>query len=144
MTASAAITGYGTIVKVRTGASPPAWFTLGEVASVTPPSGSADEVEVTHLTSPNRTKEYIQGLIDLGEVPLKINWIPGNTTDEFLLDWQEEGDNREVQIVYPNQVTDTFPAFVKTYSGEEITPEGKMSGSVALRVAGAKERGEEA
>jgi hypothetical protein len=33
------------------------------------------------MASPNRTKEFIQGLIDNGSVAVPMNWVPGSGSD---------------------------------------------------------------
>ncbi len=141
MSESNAIDGYGTTFEVETAPNSGVYYELAEVVNVTPPTSTVDDIEVTHLQSPDRTKEYIPGLKDYSETPLTLNWIPGNDTDEFILDWEADGTRRRSRITYPNNVTDTFMSYVKGYTSAEINPAGKMEATLTVKVAGAKARG---
>lgn len=136
MTASAAMIGYGTTVHVETSAGSGTYTKLGEVTSVTPPNESVDEVEVTHMESPNRYKEYVQGLIDPGDISVEINYIPGDATDDFIVAWRTSGETRNMKFTYPNAAGVTFPAFVKGYQPSIGGPSGKMSATLTCKVAG--------
>ena len=65
MAASNAAIGYGANVEVSTtGNSPDVLTTLDEITSITPPSSTSDQIDVTHMQSPNRRREFIAGLVD--------------------------------------------------------------------------------
>lgn len=133
MPTSNAIIGFGTKVEVLLSST---WTELGEVHNVTPPNESVDQVDVTHMQSPNRTREFIQGLIDPGDMTVEMNHIPSSATDAYLIAWRSAGDKRSVRITYPNLVTDTFPAFILGYS-PTMGVADKMSAQLKLKVAGA-------
>ena len=73
---SAATIGWGTILKC-------AGTAIAEVVTVDPPDEVADDVEVTHLLSINKRKEWIQGMIDGGEFAFTGNFLPGNATQDW-------------------------------------------------------------
>lgn len=136
---TAAIIGIGTTVQINDGASPSSWFTLGEVTSITPPSDSIDQIDVTHMGSTGRTREFISGLSDPGDMSLEINWIPSNATDAYILAWKTAGTSRSTKITYPNGAIDTFDSFVLGYQ-KTLTPGEKLSATLSLKVAGAVTR----
>jgi hypothetical protein len=139
MAASNAILGFNTTISVETSAGSGVYTEIAEVTNSTPPDDQTDDVEVTHMKSPNRTKEYIPGLTDLGTCQVDMNWIPSSATDLFIIAWKASGLRRSVKFVYPNGATDTFAAYPKGYS--KTTPIGdKMASSVTLKVAGAVTR----
>lgn len=125
--------GYGAVVRVKLGAD---WTTLGGVANITPPNESVDQVDITTMDSPDRTREFIPGLRDLGDMTISINYVPGNDTDEYVLAWRSAGDVRDVEITYPTGVKDTFPGFPTGYSPTLATAD-KSSADLKLKVAGA-------
>lgn len=141
MPATQATIGYGTLLQRGDGGSPEVFSAIAEVISITPPQAVADDVEVTHLSSPNRTKEYIQGMIDAGEASISINWLPGDAThDELtgLLANQISGAVKNWRIVLPNALlTWQFPGYVKSFEPEEITAGDKLGASVTFKVTGA-------
>lgn len=126
--------GYGTTVEVNTTGT--TWFKIGLLASATPPNETVDQVDVTHMESPDRTRQFIAGLRDLGDVTLSINYVPGNLTDEYVLEWRSSGETRPVRITYPTDVIDTFPAFPTGYT-PTLAAADKASADLKLKVAGA-------
>src|SRR5690606_27830857 len=77
-----------------------------EVVSFGLPNDQADEVDVTHLKSPNRRKEYILGLKDGGEVQVSLNYVPGSATDIAIRDAKDDQDVRAVRFIIPDQSGD--------------------------------------
>jgi hypothetical protein len=63
-------------------------FELDEVTAVLLPEETVDDVEVTHMKSPRRSKEYKPGLGDSGDGSLELNYIPGSPTDLLLREMQ--------------------------------------------------------
>lgn len=136
-----AVIGYGTLLKRGDGGSPEVFTAIAEVRSLGTPSPKRSDVDVTHLTSPGRAKEYIAGMIEQGEVSFKINWVPNNAThDEVtgLLANQIDGLTRNWQIVLPSSALIwTFPGYVRDFNPDDITPEKELMVSVTIKVAGA-------
>lgn len=142
--------GWGAELQLGTSSSVDSLVELGEVRSFTPPSDEADEHEVTHLKSPERRKEFIQGLIDSGELPATINYVPGGATDLMLVDALETGTIRAVRLIIPDtsgtgsaawQITTT--GFVKRYSPDEVAPNQPITASLTIRITGAKSQAAE-
>jgi hypothetical protein len=108
---------------------------LGEVMNVPFPELTAEDIDVTHLKSPNRTREFIPGMFEPGEAAIELNWIPGNATDLILVSLRASGAVRNWRVTLPNGRTATFPAYVKGYSPQ--TPVGdKMSLTATIKMAG--------
>lgn len=72
------------------------------VFEVTIPQSTADDVETTHYESPNRTREYIRGLRELGEFSVQMNYVAGSATDLLAQDFDVDGDTRAWRIVIPD------------------------------------------
>lgn len=129
--------GYGTTVEIEdeTLSSPPVYVVLEEIFGVTPPNQQTEQVEATHNTSPDRTREFITGLIDPGECSFEMNFIPGSATDQRLQELKTSGARRDCRVTYPNDVTWEFSAAVTGY--EPSTPtDDRMTVTVTLRVSG--------
>ena len=88
--------GIGSEVEIGRGATP-TWTKLVGVQDITLPTSTADKIDVTHMGSPNFTKQYIRGLKDNGDVTLEIIWEPGSPTD-VLLQGLEDSEGEIVQI----------------------------------------------
>lgn len=130
-----AILGYDTLYEIHDGADPGTFDAIAEVIAITPPNEQADDIEATHLKSPNRTREYIAGLIEPGEMSFQINWVPNDTTGQLLLALKASGDTRQHRITWPNGVTWTFSAYIKGF--EPTTPiDDRLTATITARVTG--------
>jgi hypothetical protein len=137
MAASEATIAYLTTLEVRDGPqTTDAYVDLGEVTGLTPPSDVIDEIEVTHMTSPGRRKEFIPGLSDPGSMSVTVNLIPGSDEDEFILEWKASGEIRDTRITYPNGRTQTISTFVREYVPNELTVNAAMTATLTLRCTG--------
>jgi hypothetical protein len=121
---------------------------LAEVRDVGFPQDEADEHEVTHLKSPNRRKEFIQGLIDGGEFAATLNYVPGSATDLLLTAAKDAGTTRKIKIVIPDEsgtgAADwniVTSAFVKRYAPDTMEPNAPITATASFRVTGAYEQG---
>jgi hypothetical protein len=121
---------------------------LSEVREVGFPQDETDEHEVTHLKSPGRRKEFIQGLIDGGEFTATLNYDPGDATDLLLTSAKDTGTTRKVRICIPDtsgtgtiEWNFTFSAFVKRYAPENMEANAPITSTVTFRVTGAVEQG---
>ena len=144
MSETEAMIGYGSEFQLGDGATPTETFTaLAEVYSITPPSDSVDVVEATHYKSPNRTKEFIDGMIDPGECSLEMNFIPGSPADDAIQAWKLAGGRKSCRIVFPNGVNWTFSGILTGY--EPAMPlDDKMTATVTLKVTASYVTGVEA
>jgi hypothetical protein len=71
--ASQAAIGYLTLLE-RGDANGANFVEVAEVRSLSSPEETADDIEVTHMQSPGRRKEYIQGFVDTGECQFQVNY----------------------------------------------------------------------
>jgi predicted secreted protein len=130
--------GAGTIVKMHNGT---ALTVLAEVNDCSIPEAETDEVETTHYASSGRIREFIAGLTDLGEIEVKMNYIPGSPTDVLCRAAATAKDNRAFQITIPDQAGAAsqlidFTGFVKKYSRSNPM-DGLREATLMVRVAGA-------
>lgn len=144
MPASDAQLGYGSVFEIVNENSPNQYTALAEVFNITPPSATLDIIDVTHMQSPNRTREFISGLIDPGESGFEMNFIPGSTSDDRLHEILNlpvgVSRRRSCRISYPNGHTHTFDAELMTYE-PAVPTDDKMTATVTWKVTGAISRG---
>ncbi|MEF2551990.1 phage tail tube protein [Aurantimonas sp. A2-1-M11] len=134
---SDALIGYLSKYSIHDGLDPGALTEIGEVTEITPGEESTDRVDVTHMQSPDRRREFISGLIDPGEASFTINWVPGSATDVFLRELQASGETRQHQIEFPNGVTVSFDATLLTYS-KAIPIDDRMTATITVAPSGAE------
>lgn len=121
---------------------------LSEVRECGFPTEETDEHEVTHLASPGRHKEFIQGLIDGGEFTAMTNYDAGGATDLALTSAKSTGTTRKVRIVVPDNDgagtaawNFTFSAFVKKYAPDNMEPNAPITATATIRVTGDIDQG---
>jgi hypothetical protein len=140
MAESQALLGYGSVFQIQTENSPDNFVDLAEVISITPPSSTLDQIDVTHMTSPNRNREFISGLNDPGECSFDMNFVPGSTSDDRLFELLNLPTGtlrrRACRISYPNGVTWSFSAELVGYE-PTVPVDDKMTATVTFKVTGA-------
>lgn len=135
---SDALIGWGAGVQIHNGT---ALVELDEVVSFPLPEDESDEVEVTHLKSPDRRREYIAGLIDGGTVDIELNYVPNSATDQLIRAQRASGAVRTVVFTLPDGDAGweiTTSAFIKGYARGPVAVDQKMNAVVRLRITGAQ------
>jgi hypothetical protein len=139
MAESVALLGYGSVFQIQTENSPDNYVDMAEVISITPPTFTLDQVDVTHMTSPNRNREFISGLNDPGECSFDMNFVPGSTSDDRLFELLNlpTGTNRRrnCRISYPTGVTWSFSGELTGYE-PTVPVDDKMTATVTFKVSG--------
>lgn len=125
MSASTGVKGYGSTIAGS------ALSTVVEVTKIGGPNLKADSIELTHMTSDNRFREYISGLLEGGEVSLELNYTKAQcaaiatalgTTDTFTLTLSDSS-------------TWVFTGFINAL-GQETPHDGKISNTAGIQVSG--------
>lgn len=132
--------GYGLCFQKGDGATPENFTTIAEVIEFAPNELETDEVEVTRYNAPGRFFEYIPGMIEGGEVTIKVNLVPSDPTQDEntgLLGDLLGGGKRNYRYVLPDAGATkvTFPGFVKTSSPDTPLKEA-MTCEFTVKVAG--------
>ncbi len=135
---SQAISTQGTHIGFADGGSPGGYNELAEVINIGGPNPDSEEIDVTHLMSPLRTREFIQSFLIPGECPMLLNWIPANSTQNEVTGLRSLYNSGAIvswQKTYPDGTTDTFDAFVKS-CGTPVAVGEALRLNVTLRVTG--------
>lgn len=53
---------------------------FAEVTNISGPGIEADDIDMTHMQSPDKYREYISGLIDGGQVDIELNYTADQST----------------------------------------------------------------
>ncbi|WP_406871623.1 phage tail tube protein [Aminobacter sp. P9b] len=134
MAETAASIGYGSFFHISedNGAT---WIELAEVFDITPPNDTVDEIDATHMQSPNRTREFIPGLIDPGEASFEMNFVPGSASDLKVAALKVAGARVKCRITFPNSVAWVFSGWISSYE-PAVPTDDKMTATVTWRVTG--------
>jgi hypothetical protein len=140
--------GTGTTLERGNGATPEIFTPIVELRKFTPPKGTREEKDVTHLLS--SAKEFLKLLRDFGSASGSCNWIPLDPTQDWetgLMQAFNDGvtgnwrvavreENEEDPISGAVICYATFAAWVKVCGLEEIAPESEKLLSFELRATG--------
>lgn len=136
---SDALIGIGTAIYMAATANATTLTKIAEVTAIGLPNEQIAEVEVTSYDSPGRTREFIPGLNDAGEITIEMNWVPGSATDDLIVAAKGDGKVRTFRVVTPEDDTQqqyTFPGFIRGY--ERTSPiDDRLTATITVRVAGA-------
>lgn len=133
---SDAAIGWGTELWMKNASN--VWTQLAEVTEIGLPNPQVDEVEATHFLSPDRSKEYIPGLKENGEVSYAMNYIAGSATDLLITAALQEV--RAFRVIVTTSTDEQgwvfeFDGLVKGY--EKNVPIGdRQTATMTIRVSG--------
>jgi len=74
--AEEAIHGYGSQLMVSDGGTTPVWEAIAGVVSMTPGEMNTEDIDRTHLRSPDAHREHMPGLRDSGTIVVNFIWLP--------------------------------------------------------------------
>jgi predicted secreted protein len=132
MTTNADI-GYGADLLKET-ATPGQYATFGvELTNIVPPSFTRDAVEATHLKSAGGYREFVPGLMSIGEIQMEGNYVPSDADAVFAAISEDTGNWR---VMFNNNTTLTVAGFFTAFEPQGLTPEGKMMFSATLKGTG--------
>lgn len=113
---------------------------LDEVTEVNLPEDTSDDVDVTHMKSPGKRKEYRGGLIEGGEGSIVVNYLPGSDTDKLITEAHRAGTPRKFQCRLPDETgkpTWAVDGYLIVKSRSRAIPIGdRMTMTVNVRYTG--------
>jgi hypothetical protein len=74
--AEGAIHGYGAQLMVGDGASPETFEAIAGIVSITPGAMNTEDIDRTHLRSPDAHREHMPGIRDSGAFSVEGIWLP--------------------------------------------------------------------
>lgn len=113
---------------------------LVEVVSFTLPNSVVEQLDASHLKSPNRKREKISGMIDDGDISITVNYIAGGATDVLIRAAKAAGDIRDWMAVVPRSTGVSWEiegeGFVSGWDRGEIVGDGVMRGTMTVTISG--------
>lgn len=114
---------------------------LVQVVSFGLPQVDVDQVEITHLKSDDRFKEFTDGLADGGTAAITLNFRPGSDTDEMIDVWEGARGRRLVRFTVPLQGTPAKTySCLATFAGYDrgtVSAGDKMEAVLSVKLSGA-------
>lgn len=119
--------------------------TITEVLDFSGPGLGADDDEYTYHKASGKVKNFMQGLIDYGEVSFEVNLDPTDATHDgntgLLADLVDGTEGRDFCIVFADNTDDSstlwFTGYVKGFESSNPVS-GHMTASVTIKCDGSK------
>lgn len=143
MAASSGVTlGYGTVARIGrflAGSTTPTFYTIKGTEQLMFPDQTPEDVDVTSLTSPDRTEETIPGLKRVGTLTLPVQYAPGLATDTLLSELDEfDADGLKEDVIFEigrsGGTKRQWYAYVNSWRPTDINAKGKMMAELILKV----------
>ncbi|BBS37853.1 tail protein [Enterobacter cloacae] len=101
------------------------WLRLAKIKDLQPGELTAESEDDTYIDDKNADwTSTMQGQKSAGETNLTLAWMPGDSGQQDLVIWFDEGTVKGYKIKYPNGVVDVFKGWVsslgKTVSSKEV------------------------
>lgn len=126
--------GHGTIVRIGRGETP-TWTKLVGVGDISFPEAVSDEIETTHMESPNGEKEYIGGLTDNGEMTIPLHWVPTSESDVCLSEIRASREIVILEVTTPDAAPEQYACFCKAYK-RTAPVNDKRQAEATFRISG--------
>lgn len=134
-----AVATQNTYISIGDSASPNTFTEIAEVKSIGGPNEDSEELDATHLRSIGGYREFLQSFKDGGELPLVMNFIPGDASQNSITGLRklfQTGATRGYKITYPDGTTCAFDAYVKAM-GVPVSVGAVLELNATLRISGA-------
>lgn len=132
MSESESQTGHGGTFEREDGTE---WTPLAEVISITPPQLSRENVEASHLTSPDKYNEYKKGMKDGGEPTITLAYI-NDASHHTLKDDLEDEETHNYRVTYPDGSQWEFKGWPSGIAPSEIANNERLTEEVTFRTTG--------
>lgn len=137
--------GWGGEFWLDNDAATPVLTELVQVKSFTLPQDEVEQVDISHLKSPNRRREYAPGMIEGGEFEVILNMRAGSDTDQLCQAALIAGDLRAYKAVIPERGIPVWDVEGETivvgYDRGEVNTDDAMEATLTLKVTGATVEG---
>lgn len=135
MAASQAETGFGADLLKATTSEGTTYVSMGlEITNISWGGVTRATDDASHMASPNQAREFIEGMIDAGDISLDGAYIP--TADASDAAYEAlKGGKWNYQIMFQNGVKFNFTGILTSYS-PTVPMEGKSTASISIKISG--------
>lgn len=129
-----AIWAKGSGFQVGDGAVSEVFTSMAEITELDVPEFERDEIEVSSHQSPDGWEEVIAGMRRSGELGIKANWLPTNSTHQELWSQFGDDDNHNYRILLPKNLGYIqFSGFIKGYKPDlPLEEQASLDGKIKL------------
>lgn len=119
------------------------WFRLAQIKDITPGELTADSYDDSYVDDDNADwTSTAQGQKSAGEASFTLAWKPGESGQQSLVSWFEEGSDKVYKILYPNGVADVWTGWISSL-GKAVTSNEVITRTVKVTNKGKPQLAEE-
>jgi hypothetical protein len=107
------------------------WTDFAKITEITPPNVEADDIDISHMDSPDQFKEFTAGWADGGEVECTIQFAKAANAAVYGLFRQDKG----YKVTFVDGSTWELNGYMKAF-GNEVEREGIVTANVTIKVSG--------
>jgi len=121
----------------RTAAETTTWTQILGIETINVPEKTPEEIDVTHMQSPGRTRETIPGLMAAADWSQEIQYWPENTSQvllETLAGLTETGAQEDVMVEFVvGGIRRTYRGYVNQFTPQSSVGEKRMA-TLAMKI----------
>lgn len=133
MSETQASIGYGITFEMADVATPTTFDYVSEIYNLELGSEETDQIDASHMQSPDKMREYIDGLTDPGQTSFEMNYIPGSASDLLMI--AARGLRKWCRVTFPNGIQVLFRGSRQSYSVSN-PHDAKQTASVTFQRSG--------
>lgn len=119
------------IGRTPTGGGEETWLQILGIESLNTPEKTPEDVDVTHMQSPGRTRETIPGLLASADWSQDLQYWPGHASQvllEELAGLTEDGDREDIHVEFiVGGIRRTYRGYVNAFTPQSSVGEKRMA-----------------
>lgn len=120
---SGAVRGYDAEVNIKVG-DPEVVTEIVGIDTFDFPDQTPDNIDVSHLKSPNDTEEFVRDMKKAPSWALTHHYVPGSDMDTALAGVEDTGEHFILEITVPGATAVEYAAYLSSYRPTNITAKG--------------------
>lgn len=131
---SEAAIGYGATYGIGDGASPETYRAIAEAVNIVPPGVTVEDIDITHLQSPERFREFVASVKSSTDVTFTCNATKQNVAVLFA----QVGITQNMRITSNAEIGKQwkFRGYVKEIAYGELSIDDRLTIDVTVKVKG--------
>lgn len=129
--------GYQDELWIGRGDDTTTWTQILGIETINTPEKTPEEIDVTHMQSPGRTRETIPGLLDAADWSQEIQYWPEHESQELLetlAGLTETGEKEDVMVEFVvGGVRRTYRGYVNQFTPQSSIGEKRMA-TLAMKI----------
>lgn len=107
------------------------WTEFAQIKDIKPPKVEADDIDISHMQSPDMFREYSAGWADGGELEVQVQFSKTDNATVYGLFRQDKG----FRMTFADGSRWKLNGYIKTFSNE-LEKDGIVTATIGVKVSG--------